>query len=124
MIDSCLSCKDPSLIFVYGASEHYVNGAGAALHAVRFHGAKKYLGPFVGNSYGIPTKDRYLRTLPIEKIRKHVGAFLTFAEAHPEKQFFVTRIGTGLAGYTDADIAPLFSVVPNNVILPKEWTTS
>jgi hypothetical protein len=33
----------------------------------------------------------------------------------------VTRIGCGYAGYTDAEIAPLFADAPENVELPTGW---
>lgn len=36
-------------------------------------------------------------------------------------RFQVTRIGCGLAGYRDADIAPLFACAPANCHLPAEW---
>jgi hypothetical protein len=33
----------------------------------------------------------------------------------------VTKIGCGIAGYTPAQVAPLFSEVPANVVLPEEF---
>lgn len=33
----------------------------------------------------------------------------------------VTRVGCGLAGFTDAQVAPLFAQVPANVFLPGVW---
>ena len=47
--------------------------------------------------------------------------FLAYARAHPELTFEVTRVGCGLAGYTDADIAPLFKGAPSNCTLPDGW---
>jgi hypothetical protein len=54
-------------------------------------------------SYAIPTKDAQLRSLSLEAIRSHVQTFLAFAAQSPHLTFEVTRIGCGLAGYSDAD---------------------
>ncbi len=115
---------EPNQIFVYGANEAYVHGAGAAKLAKKW-GAKHGVDGLIGQTYGIPTKDRNIRTLPLNKIQSHVNTFLAFAFTHPEYEFLVTAVGTGLAGYRAEDIAPLFKMVKtgafDNVILPKEF---
>ena len=40
--------------------------------------------------------------------------FIIYAKAHPELTFEVTRIGCGLAGYTEEEIAPMFIDAPYN----------
>ena len=35
--------------------------------------------------------------------------------------FYVTKIGCGLAGLKEEDIAPMFFDAPKNVILPYGW---
>ena len=98
------------------------HGAGAALFARKHHGAILGIGVGLqGNSYGIPTKDEHIRTLPLERIKPYVDEFLQFAGEHPEMVFSVTRIGCGLAGYKDHDIAPMFLNAPVNCKLPNEW---
>lgn len=47
--------------------------------------------------------------------------FQEFAYAHPELHFFVTRIGCGLAGFTDEEMTPLFIGAPSNCDLPHGW---
>jgi len=74
-----------------------------------------------GQSYGIPTKDHNIRTLPLTEVSKYVLEFIEFAEQHPEMTFEVTAIGTGLAGYKAADIAPMFVAAPENCVLPDGW---
>lgn len=66
------------------------------------------IGFAIGQSYAIPTKDAQLRTLPLEKIQTYIGIFLDYARQRSDLQFFVTRIGCGLAGYSDEDIGPTF----------------
>lgn len=109
-------------IFVFGSNLAGRHGKGAALDALRHHGAKYGQGQGLqGNSYAIPTKDDTLRPLTLAKIEGHVGKFIQFAYEHTEMTFNLTRIGCGLAGYKDEKIGPMFSTAPKNVILPKEW---
>ena len=109
-------------IFVFGSNLAGIHGAGAARFAVINHGARYRQGiGLQGNSYAIPTKDHHINTLPLEEIRKHVDVFIAFAMEHPELTFEVTRIGCGLAGYTDFQIAPMFEFAPANCQLPDGW---
>ena len=114
----------PNQIFVYGANEKGIHGAGAAKLALKW-GAKMYEYGFNGQTYGIPTKDKNIYTLPLDKIQVHVNDFLAFAFTHPEHEFLVSKIGCGLAGYHPKQIAPLFSTVKtgafDNIILPEEF---
>jgi hypothetical protein len=115
---------EPNQIFVYGANEKGVHGAGAAKLALRW-GAKMGQYGLVGQTYGIPTKDKKIQTLPLDKIQVHVHDFLALAFSHQEYEFLVTAVGTGLAGYHAKDIAPLFKIIKTgvfeNVILPEEF---
>lgn len=109
-------------VFVFGSNLAGRHGKGAALCAKNEHGAIYGQGVGLqGNSYAIPTKDEKLKTLPLNIIKKYVDQFIEFASSHPEMRFNVTRVGCGLAGYKDEDIAPMFSPRPTNVILPEEW---
>lgn len=107
---------------MFGSNQKGVHGRGAAQDALKNHGAVWHKGTgLAGNSYAIPTKDWYIKTLPLDKINNYVNQFLQFAIAHPEMKFFVTRLGCGLAGYRDEDIAPLFRGYPSNCRMPPEW---
>lgn len=109
-------------IFVFGSNLAGRHGAGAALHAHKYHGAVYGQGiGLQGSSYGIPTKDLRIKTLPLKVIQAYVDQFIHFARLHPELEFQVTRIGCGLAGYKDTDIAPMFSTAPANCELPEGW---
>lgn len=114
--------KERDKIFVFGSNLAGRHGKGAALCAVREHGAAYGQGiGRQGNSYAIPTKDALLRTLPLSEIEKHARVFLDYALGHPELTFQVTRVGCGLAGYKDSDIAPMFKDAPLNCELPSGW---
>jgi hypothetical protein len=115
---------EPNQIFTYGANAAGIHGAGAAKLALKW-GAKMYEYGLNGQTYGIPTKDRQIYTLPLDKIQLHVNVFLAFAFSHQEYEFLVTKIGTGLAALPISDIAPLFKIIKTgvfeNVILPEEF---
>ena len=110
------------MIFVFGSNQAGRHGKGAALTARRKYGAIQGIGEGrQGNSYAVPTKDFHLKTLPLEDIQGFVLRFLWYAEEHPHLEFNVTRIGCGLAGYKDEDIAPMFKNAPSNCYLPSGW---
>lgn len=110
------------MIFVFGSNLAGRHGAGTALHAVKHCGAIYGQGiGRQGNSYGIPTKDHQIRTLPLERIAVYVAEFLEYARANPDLQFEVTKIGCGLAGYKEDQIRPMFKGAPLNCRLPDWW---
>lgn len=110
-------------IFVFGSNLAGRHGKGAARDAINNYGAIWGQGVGLqGNSYAIPTKDHSLRPLPLHLIKGYVDEFLKFARTNPRIVFNLTPIGTGLAGYTDLQIAPMFAGYPNNVhIMRAEW---
>jgi len=109
-------------IFVFGSNLAGRHGKGAALEARRDHGAVYGVGHGpTGRAYAIPTKDKLLRILPLDQIAFYVASFLTYARDHPGLTFNVTRVGCGLAGYGDTDMAPLFADATENVKLPDDW---
>lgn len=111
-------------IFVFGSNLAGRHGKGAALCARKEYGAIYGQGEGrQGESYAIPTKGYHLETLPLSHIGESVGRFLIYAASQPATSFTVTRIGCGLARYTDTDIAPMFRNAPPNCILPPGWRT-
>ena len=109
-------------IFVFGSNLAGVHGAGAAKVAHEKFGAQLGFGHGrTGKSWAIPTKDENIETMPLGEIRYHVDYFLNQAESTPNIKFFITRIGCGLAGYKDSDIAPMFKGAPDNCSFAEEW---
>jgi len=109
-------------VFVFGSNLAGRHGKGAALFARQERGAitGRGYGP-QGRSYAIPTKDERLGVLPLAVIAGHVAAFLVYADQHPHERFEVTAIGTGLAGYSPDQIAPMFREAPANCDLPPTF---
>ncbi len=106
-------------IFVFGSNLAGMHGGGAAAAAMKRFGAVWGQGVGLqGQSYAIPTMQG-----GVETIKPYVDDFVKFASAHTEYDFLVTRIGCGIAGFTDEEIAPLFEGCKalENVALPEEW---
>jgi hypothetical protein len=109
-------------IFVFGSNLSGRHGRGAALSAREHHGAVSGKGVGLqGTSYAIPTKDHASRAIPLDQIAHYVRRFIEFAKEHSELTFEVTRVGCGVAGYSDKQMAPLFMGAPKNCQLPEEW---
>lgn len=107
-------------IFVFGSNLAGVHGAGAAAAALNF-GAEWGNGVGLqGRTYAIPTKDERIVTMPISEIRPYIEEFVQFTKDHLKMRFFVTRVGCGLAGHLDSEIAPLF-VGSINCSFANEW---
>ena len=114
-----ITALKPNEIFVFGSNLSGFHGGGAALVALEKFGAVWGQGVGLqGQSYGIPTMQG-----GVETIVPYVDEFIQFAKEHPELTFYVTRIGCGIAGFRDKEIAPLFSKAMqlDNVILPKTF---
>ncbi|WP_051080013.1 A1S_2505 family phage non-structural protein [Thioalkalivibrio thiocyanodenitrificans] len=112
----------PEPVFVFGSNEAGRHGAGAARFAQTTRGAEPGVGVGpTGSAYALPTKDKQIETLELDAVRRYVQSFLAHARAHPDQLFQVTRIGCGLAGFDDAQIAPLFKERSANVLLPGIW---
>ena len=109
----------PNEIFVFGSNLKGMHGGGAAYIAYRKFGAIMGQGVGLqGQSYAIPTMQG-----GVETIRPYVDEFIRFAKENKNMTFLVTRIGCGIAGFTDNEIAPLFEKAHDveNIVLPPGW---
>jgi hypothetical protein len=106
-------------IFVFGSNLNGYHGGGAAKTAMDKFGAVWGVGVGIqGQSYAIPT----MHGGPAA-IQPYVNQFIEFARHNPNKQFLVTPIGCGIAGFTPAEMAPLFkeAVTIPNIYLPQSF---
>ncbi len=109
-------------IFVFGSNLAGRHGAGSAKEALVNWKAEYGVGHGpTGNSYAIPTKDKYLNVMEINEIKKYVDDFIKYAEENTDCEFHVVKIGCGLAGFTEEQMASLFSEAPENCVLPDGW---
>ena len=116
---NCITELKENEIFVFGSNLQGMHGGGAARLAYEKFGAIWGQGVGLqGQSYGIPTMHG-----GVDAIKPYVDEFIEFAKSHPELTFLVTRIGCGIAGFRDEEIAPLFKecIEIDNVILPRTF---
>ncbi len=109
----------PDEVFVFGSNLGGFHGGGAARAAMDKFGAVWGQGiGLQGQSYAIPTMQG-----GVETIKPYVDQFIEFALSRPDLFFYVTRIGCGIAGFTDEEIAPLFKAAlsVDNIALPKSF---
>ena len=106
-------------VFVFGSNLAGMHGGGAARAALDRFGAVWGQGVGLqGQSYGIPTMHGDL-----DAIRPYVDEFIEFAKGRPDLKFLVTRIGCGIAGFRDEEMAPLFraALEVDNIYLPASF---
>ena len=106
-------------IFVFGSNLQGSHGGGAAAIAAQKFGAIWGQGVGLqGQSYGIPTMHG-----GVAEIKPYIDEFIEFAKQNPNLIFLVTRIGCGIAGFTEEEMAPLFADAVNveNVFLPDSF---
>jgi len=127
--DNITSLK-PNEVFVFGSNTEGRHGKGAALIAKQKFGAiYGQAEGLQGQSYGIITKDlsKGEKSISLDEIHDHIFEFVEFAKENPKLKFYVTKLGSSLAGYTIKEIKEeILSVnkiegIPDNVILPKEY---
>ena len=110
-------------VFVFGSNLAGVHGAGTAKQALKY-GARYGQGIGLhGRTFAIPTKDHDIKTLPLEAIKPYVLRFVKVTNQFPSVKFFITRVGCGLAGYRDSEMAPLFKGCSVNCSFPEQWET-
>lgn len=114
-------------VFVFGSNLLGIHGAGAAKVARERFGAELGVGEgLMGRCYAFPTvtspmmlaADRKLRRDRLEEARDKL-----FETAHemPGTTFFLTKVGCGLAGFTEEEMASLFHGSQANIIKPAGW---
>lgn len=123
-------------VFTFGSNERGAHGIGAALTAAKVYGAKYGLGEgptsimrrdgkMVMRTYAIPTKDKELRVRPLKDINSSVDRLKLMMDMNTldidPYWFYITPIGTGLAGYRHKDIVPMFVEGTSYCWFPDIW---
>jgi len=105
-------------IFIFGSNKEGNHYSGSARIAYEKFGAKWGIG------YGISGQSYAINTMSgLERIKSQIPVFLKYVNANKDKNFLVTAIGTGIAGFTPKQIAPLFkeTIELENVYLPQSF---
>ena len=113
----------PNQVFVFGSNAlGYHTGGASRMAYKRFGAIWGQAEGLQGQSYAIPVDfGKMTRTPP--NIKPYIDRFINFAKTNSERFFLVTRVGCGVAGYTDEEMAQHFKAALNlkNVSLPKSF---
>lgn len=113
----------PKQIFVFGSNAlGYHTGGASGTARKKFGAVWGQAEGLQGQCYAIPV-DYGKHVRKDGEVRAAVGRFVTFAKEHPDLFFLVTRVGCGIAGYHDEEMAQFFidALELNNVSLPKSF---
>lgn len=109
-------------IFVFGSNLNGWHAGGAARQAKEKFGAiEGQSRGFQGKSFAIPTLDTKMRKVPLWCICVHLIELRDYAQLTPNKEFLLTPIGTGIAGFTVEEIKSILPDFPENVKLVGDW---
>lgn len=111
---------DEEEYFVFGSNLNGSHAGGAARKALEKFGAinGKAVG-MQGQSYAIPTLDADFKKLPLLAIKYYLKEFAEFAEKNQVKTFYLTPIGTGIAGFSQKEIKSILPKFSKNVVVDK-----
>lgn len=113
----------PKQIFVFGSNAlGYHTGGASGTARKKFGAVWGQAEGLQGQSYAIPV-DYGKNVRKDNEVKAAVDRFITFAKANPDLFFLVTRVGCGIAGYHDEEIAQFFldALDMKNVSLPKSF---
>lgn len=120
-------------IFVFGSNTEGRHGKGAALVAKNKFGAKQGQSKGLqGQSYAIITKDlsKGEKSISLDEIGEQFADLFEYANNTPKKKFYVTKLGSALAGYTIEEIKTQIqqvndvnagNFIGDNIVLPIEY---
>jgi len=120
------SLKD-NQFFVFGSNLNGNHSGGAAKQAKEQFGAEEGIAEGLsGKTYAFPTLEREMTQRGIKALERSRDRLFATARALPEKEFLLTKVGCGIAGYEESEMKALFYGFscgnrPKNIILPEDW---
>ncbi|MCZ4244931.1 A1S_2505 family phage non-structural protein [Pedobacter punctiformis] len=111
-------------VFVFGSNMNGNHAGGAArLAQDKFGAINGQAFGLQGKSFGIPTLNYDMSKIAMPDLARFVSKFIAFADTNRNLAFLVTEIGCGIAGFTHAEIAPLFKEAygVHNIALPQSF---
>lgn len=112
----------PQQIFVFGSNLAGIYDGGATMTALKYFGAVQGVGRgWMGQCFAIPVQDKQLHNLPLAQIAQYIEDFKIYTANHRQMTYFITAIGCGHAAFSPSEIAPLFTGISDNVILPQRF---
>lgn len=128
----------PNEIFVFGSNTRGLHLGGAALVAYKKFGAEFGVSEGLsGNTYAIPTMSPEGKRVTKKLLKLSFYKFLKAVQKNKDKEFLLTKIGCGIAGWEVRDVAEILSSeimefnlyyggfgnhnFPDNLSIPEEF---
>lgn len=108
----------PNEIIVFGSNGSGRHDGGLAKIC------KDKFGAIYGQSYGLQGQSFGINTMDgDQKMALDVNGFIGFAKQNSNLTFLLTKIGCGIAGFTEQDIAPMLyeAIKLENIHLPESF---
>ena len=103
-------------MFVFGSNMNGFHYGGAAQTAYKKFGAEWGIGEGLsGQTYAYPTLERDMNKRGMRGLEYSRDRLYATARALPDKEFLLTPVGTGIAGFTYEQINELFRDLPTNI---------
>jgi len=109
-------------IFVFGSNLAGSHAGGAAWQAWTMFGAEQGVGEGpTGKCYAFPTLTEDFKQVSNTQLKASRLKLYKYAEAHPELDFMLTKVGCGIAGFSENEMRKLFKNAPKNIKKPEDW---
>lgn len=112
----------PNQLFVFGSNALGRHMGGAALQAWKQFGAKYGVAEgLTGQCYAFPTLTADFQQVSNTELKASRLKLYRTAEANPDKEFLLTRVGCGIANFDEFTMIKLFKNAPKNITKPTGW---
>lgn len=115
-------------VFCFGSNAEGHHAGGAAKQAHEQFGAEWGVGAgMTGQCYAIDTMSGQ------DNLQNNLEDFVRYAKKHPKKQFLLTKVGCGIAGYDEHHVKEMLVIaalraskynsheLPSNIVKPAGW---
>ena len=112
----------PDEVFVFGSNLAGNHAGGAAKQAHDQFGAVMGVGEgLTGQCYAFPTLNADMSKIDLYTLCSITDAFYRCVNAHPDRTFLLTKVGCGIAGYSEDAMKNLLAPSRPNLVKPEGW---
>ena len=95
---------------------------GAALQAWKSFGAQYGVGEgLTGQCYAFPTLDDDFQQVSNTQLKASRLLLYKVAERNSDREFLLTKVGCGIAGFPEEKMKRFFKNAPINITKPSDW---
>lgn len=109
-------------IFVFGSNLAGAHAGGAAAQAFEDFGAQWGVGEgLTGRCYAFPTLNADFSKVTKTQLKESRRKLYQCANENHDKLFLLTKVGCGIAGFSELDMVKHFTNAPENIRKPDGW---